>query len=116
MTTPCHFPDPVGVGTCGRRGKTNEHVTLFLNGLVYHAYLCPSHRKVLTEMAPEYGLAPVGGRTKDAKRRTAYVGKSGQAFTTTQARAWLIKNGDENVRPGPGRLTNEQLARYADTH
>jgi hypothetical protein len=114
MTNPCHFPDPTGISTCGRRGKTNEHVTLYMNGLVYHAYLCTAHRKTVTEMAPELGFAPVGGRTKDAKRRTAYLGKSGKPFTASQARAWLVRRG-ENVQ-GPGRLSNEQLSQYAESH
>ena len=86
-----------------------------MNGLIYHGFLCATHRKVLTDMAPEYGLVPVGGRTKDSKRRAAYVAKSGKAFTAAQARAWLITRDDE-VRPGAGRLSAEQLDRYAATH
>src|SRR3954464_6437702 len=103
MTNVCHFPDPVGAGTCGKRGKANQHVTLYANDLVYHGFLCAKHRQVLTDVAPEFGLAPVGSRTKDAKRRTAYIGKSGTAFTAAQARAWLIKRG-ELASHGPGRL------------
>ena len=116
MTTACHFPNgPTEVGTCGKRGKSNEHVTLYANGLVYHGFLCTSHRNLLTDAIPEFGLIPVGGRTKDAKRRTAYVGESGRPFTAAMAREWLIKRGDL-AGHGAGRLRQEQIDAYAATH
>ena len=90
-------------------------MTLYANDLVYHGFLCASHRNALTDAIPEFGLAPVGSRSKDAKRRTAYIGKSGKAFTAAQARAWLVKRGElEGI--GPGRLSQQQLDAYADTH
>lgn len=114
MTSACHFPDPIGVGTCGKRGQT-QHVSLYADDLVYHGTLCETHRKVLADVAPEFGLVPVGSRTKDAKRRAVYVGKSGTAFTAAQARTWLVLQGELEGH-GPGRLGQAQLDRYAETH
>lgn len=114
MTTACQFPDPIEIKTCGRKSKSNEHVTLYADGLVYHGFLCTSHRTLLTDAIPEFGLVPVGSRTKDAKRRAAYVASSGKRFTAAMAREWLIERGEASE--GPGRLSKAQLDTYAAAH
>lgn len=114
-TNACQFPTGIGFAIHGVRRKTNEHITLYANNLVYHAFLCTEHRALLTETVPEFGLVPVGGRTKDAKRRTMYVSKSGVPFTAAQARAWLIRRGDLDERRF-GRLSRAQIDAYAAKH
>lgn len=64
--------------------------------------------------AIEAKLEALGFQTSCPGRRQELVGASGRAFTTTEARAWLIARG--HAVPARGRLSDRWLRMYAETH
>jgi hypothetical protein len=98
--------------------KSAEHnadtlAELRVDGVTFQMDLCHDHIKELSECVTRLGFTPSKARVGHS-RRGAYLTKSGQPFTTKQAREWLAEHGHEVSEVG--RLTADQLQMYAQAH
>lgn len=83
------------------------------DGVTFQMDICTEHLKSLSESLTVLGFQPSKAQVGH-NRRGAYLTKSGQPFTTKQAREWLAANGHEVSEVG--RLTADQLQMYAAAH
>ena len=84
-----------------------------VDGVSFTMDLCNEDMPALLETLQAIGFHPSKAQVGH-NRRGAYLGKSGQPFTTKQAREWLQAQGVEVSEAG--RLSAEQLQMYAQTH
>lgn len=83
----------------------------------YELRLCRQHYDALRdELRGVWGIRTVRefSDTTDYKGRELYLAKSGTPFTAADARPWLVAQG--LAKSGAGRLSQQQLDAYADTH
>lgn len=88
-------------------------IKLEVDGVTYSMDICREHIADVVEMNLARGFHPIAA-VVGHNRRGAYLTKSGQPFTTKQAREWLSDNGHDVAEVG--RLTADQLQAYAAAH
>lgn len=93
--------------------SADQVAELRLDSTTFRMDVCEEGKAALTQMMLKAGFTPSSAQVGH-NRRGAYVTKSGRTFTTREARAWLQAHGIEVAEAG--RLTSDQLARYAQSH
>lgn len=79
----------------------------------YHGDICDEHLPTLEKAFAMVGIEITSGRV-DHKDRKAMRTASGKAFTTAEARAWLLEQGV--IKNPTGRIGKANLNLYAEAH
>lgn len=79
----------------------------------YHGDTCEEHLAAVEKAFAQIGIEITSGRV-DSKDRKAMRTKSGQAYTTAEARAWLLEQGI--ITNPTGRIGKANLNLYAEAH
>lgn len=99
-------------GRCG--APATHHHEGQVDGAFLSVELCNTHEIALREMLLVYGFG-VEEVLPTAKSRRKHTAASGDTFTETEARAWLIAHG--HILPSSvSRLSRTLLKQYADSH
>lgn len=106
----CDFP--VKRKPCGVEATTK--FGLVFAGIRYEGDVCAQHVEAIKQQLADMGMKPAEARI-DGKTRGAWVAASGRAFTTGEARRWLVERGYD-VHPQRGRISNDLIQLYAEAH
>lgn len=103
----CDFP--VRNGICGKEGTIPVNVKLGnKNGA---NDVCEKHEKDVAKAFESIGIPFNTVRNADSKNRKAMKTKSGKAYTTADARGWLIEQGIL-AEGAAGRISKANLEAY----
>lgn len=108
MTHTCDY----ALDECAEDAPIAIEVTV--DDIIHRADYCPQHHAEMMEAIAALGFKPSAGWV-DGRRRDVHIAASGAAFTTADARKWLIAKGLK-TGAAQGRVSEAQLRLYADNH
>lgn len=102
---------PVRKAPCGKPAATPVEVSV--GDKRYHGDVCDEHLPALDKAFAMVGIEVRAGRV-DSKDRKVMRTATGRAFTTAEAREWLLEQGV--IASPAGRVSKENLTLYAEAH